>query len=82
MAQLIVRKIEMEVVAKHKERAVRQGPSAEEEHRAILREVLLGPAGQQGEITFEAYLQTMPNVGGDKDFSRIEGSMREIDLSD
>jgi hypothetical protein len=47
-----------------------------------LREVLLGPAGQQGEITFEAYLQTMPNVGGDEDFTRIEGSIREIDLSD
>ena len=69
-------------VAKLKERAVRQGRSAEEEHRAILREVLLGPAAQQGEITFESYLQTMPNVGEDEDFSRIEGSMREIDLSD
>ena len=82
MAQLIVRKIEPEVVAKLKERAVKQGRSAEEEHRAILREVLLGPAAGQSTITFEAYLQIMPNVGEDEDFSRIEGSMRDIDLSD
>ena len=37
MAQLIVRKLEAEVVARLKERAVWKGRSVEEEHRAILR---------------------------------------------
>ncbi|MCY3762753.1 MAG: DNA-binding protein, partial [Gemmatimonadetes bacterium] len=37
MAQLTVRKLVPEVVARLKERAGRKGRSAEEEHRAILR---------------------------------------------
>ena len=41
MAQLVVRKLEPEV-ARLEERAARKGRSAEEEHRATLREALLG----------------------------------------
>ncbi|NKB66110.1 MAG: DNA-binding protein [Candidatus Latescibacteria bacterium] len=81
MAQLIVRKLEPEIVAKLKERAGRRGHSAEEEHRTILREVLLGETGEQVEMSFEDYLRIMPNVGDDADFDRIEGGMRDIDLS-
>lgn len=81
MAQLIVRKLEPEVVARLKERAGRKGRSAEEEHREILREALLGTEAEVPEMTFEQYLRTMPDVGDDEDFARIEGGIREVDLS-
>ena len=41
MAQLIVRELEESVVRALKVRAAKKGVSAEAEHRAILREVLL-----------------------------------------
>ena len=81
MAQLIVRKLEPEVVARLKERAGRKGRSAEEEHRAILREALLGTGAESSEMSFEQYLRAMPDVGDDEDFARIEGGIREVDLS-
>lgn len=81
MAQLIVRKLEPEVVARLKERAGRKGRSAEEEHRAILREALLGTEAGSSELSFERYLSAMPDVGEDEDFARIEGGIREVDLS-
>lgn len=80
MAQLIVRKLDPEVVARLKERAGRNGRSAEEEHRAILREALLG-TGADSQMSFEQYLSAMPDVGEDEDFARIEGGVREVDLS-
>jgi hypothetical protein len=47
---------------------------------------VLGPDADVSEnslgMTFESYLRTMPDVGTDIDFSRIEGSMRDVDLSD
>ena len=82
MAQLIVRKLEPEIVAKLKERAGRRGRSAEEEHRAILRKVLLEAEEEHSEMTFEEYLRQMPDVGDDEDFARIEGVMRDIDFSE
>jgi plasmid stability protein len=80
MAQLTVRKLESEVVARLKERAGRHGHSAEEEHRAILREALLG--GAAARMSFEDYLVAMPGGGTDEDFSRIEGTFRDVDLAD
>ncbi len=82
MAQLLVRKIEPRVVRKLKERAGKHGRSAEEEHRAILQSVLLGDEDETVDMTFEAYLRTMPDVGDDHDFCRIEGSIRDVDLVD
>ena len=73
MAQLIVGKLEPEVVARLEERASRKGRSAEEEHRAILREALLGTEAES-EMSFEQYLRVMPDVGDDEDFARIEAS--------
>ena len=66
MAQLIVRKLDPEIVAKLKERAGRRGRSAEEEHRAILREALMGQDASEPKLTFEEYLRTMPDVGNDE----------------
>jgi plasmid stability protein len=82
MAQLIVRKLEPEIVAKLKERAGKRGHSAEEEHRLILRQALFETSAAEQQTTFEQYLRSMPDVGQDEDFARIEGSMRDIDLSE
>ena len=82
MLDLIVREVEPEIVEKLKERANEHCRSIEEEHRQILREVLLEKREVTLSKTFEDYLRSMPDVGLDTDFERIEGKMREIDLSE
>lgn len=57
MSQLIVRNLDPRVLQALKERAGRQGRSAEAEHRAILETVLLG--GRRGRA-FNAWLLAMP----------------------
>ena len=79
MAQLIVRKLEPEIVARLAERAGRKGRSTEEEHRAILREALLGAETESPEMSFEQYLRAMPDVGEDEDFARPPATMEERD---
>jgi plasmid stability protein len=51
-----------------KQRAARHGRSAEAEHRALLEELLLRPKGK----SFAETLASMPNVGEDEDFERVE----------
>ncbi len=76
MAQLIVRKVEDEVVRALKERAGRHGRSAEAEHREILRAALLeAPAEDPKAILFD-----MPDVGEDADFERLRDLPRPIAL--
>jgi plasmid stability protein len=74
MAQLIVRELEESVVRALKVRAAEKGVSAEAEHRAILREVLLCRSSR----SFKEALLAMPNVGDDSDFA-IE---RDVDRDD
>jgi len=74
MAQLIVRELEESVVRALKLRAAKKGVSAEAEHRAILREVLL----RRSSRSFKEALLAMPNVGKDADFA-IE---RDLDRDD
>ena len=74
MAQLIVRELEESVVRALKARAAKKGVSAEAEHRAILREVLL----RRSSRSFKEALLAMPNVGDDADFA-IE---RDVDRDD
>jgi plasmid stability protein len=74
MAQLIVRELEESVVRALKVRAAKKGVSAEAEHRAILREVLLGRSSR----SFKEALLAMPDVGNDADFA-IE---RDVDRDD
>ncbi|MEW6754064.1 MAG: DNA-binding protein [Candidatus Latescibacterota bacterium] len=76
MAQLTVRNVEEGVVKALRLRAARSGRSAEAEHRAILREVLLP---ERPRVSLEEFLRTMPDVGDDEDFARIEGAMREVE---
>lgn len=78
MPQLIVRQIEEKVVRKLKERAGTHGVSMEEEHRQILREVLLGKAAKRP--SFKEALLAMPNVGDDRDFERGPQIERPVEL--
>lgn len=77
MSQLTVRNIDESVVKALRLRAAQNGRSAEAEHREILRKALLREARQP---SFEEFLGSMPEVGNDDDFARIEGRMREVEL--
>ena len=68
MASLIVRNLDEQIVIALKQRAARHGVSAEAEHRRILEEALRAPARQ----TFAEVLASMPDVGRDEDFARVE----------
>lgn len=70
MAQLVVRRIDDELVDRLKERAAANQRSAEEEHRQILSRALRGPKRR----SFAEVLASMPNVGEDADFARSQDS--------
>jgi antitoxin FitA len=70
VAQLIVRNLDESIVQALKERAAKHNRSAEQEHREILKNALLGPKKR----SLAAVLAAMPNVGEDADFAR-----RQID---
>ena len=73
MANLVVRNLDRRIVDVLKQRAARHGRSAEAEHRVILKEVLL-PSNRK---SFAEVLSSMPNVGRDDDFERIEDEHEE-----
>lgn len=77
MAQLIVRNLDEEVVRRLKLRAAQNGRSTEAEHRAILEAVLLERSSQS---SLKQLLQSMPDLGEDTDFDRIEDCSREVAL--
>jgi plasmid stability protein len=68
MANLVVRNLDQRIVDALKQRAARHGRSAEAEHRVLLEALLLRPRGK----SFAEALATMPNVGQDEDFERVE----------
>ena len=68
MANLIVRNVDNKVVSALKARAGKAGVSAEAEHRRILEEALLKPRKK----SFAEALASIPDVGIDADFERIE----------
>lgn len=70
MANLIVRNLDDTIVNALKQRAARHGLSAEAEHRRILEEALRGPTKR----SFVEVLASMPDVGRDEDFDRVEDS--------
>lgn len=76
MGQLIVRQLDDELVKALKRRAARNGRSAEAEHRAILRQALVGDADRP---SFKDFLLSMPNVGVDDDFAAPRDLPREVD---
>jgi plasmid stability protein len=77
MAQLIVRDIEDEVVEELKVRAARNGQSAEEEHRQILRRAL---APSPFSSSLKELLEQMPDAGTDDDFERSQDRGRPVTL--
>ncbi len=91
MAQLIVRRLEKEVVQKLREQAAKYGVSMEEQHRRILRVTLLRKKKpslkrkpkRAPKMSLKEYLLAMPDVGKDSDFEipRL-GKIRDVDLSD
>ena len=68
MANLVVRNLDNKVVNALKKRAAKHGKSAEAEHRTILEEALL----RTNKKSFAEVISSMPNVGQDEDFERIE----------
>jgi plasmid stability protein len=66
---LVVRNVDAEVVQLLKERAARNGRSAEAEHREILKAALRQPRKR----SFNEVLLSMPNVGEDADFEGLRG---------
>ncbi len=69
MADLLVRGVDEELVLALKERAGAHGRSAEAEHREILAAALARPRRR----SFAEVLASMPDVGADSDFERVEG---------
>ena len=74
MANLVVRNLDQRIVDALKQRAAKHGRSAEAEHRAILEEALLLTSKKK---SFAEVLSTMPDVGQDADFERIEDADKE-----
>lgn len=77
MAQLLVRKLEEEVVKRLRIRAAEHGRSAEAEHREILRQTLLPGRRRQ---SLKELLLSMPAVGRDSDFERARDLGREVEV--
>jgi antitoxin FitA len=68
MPDLLVRGVDEEIIRALKERAGAHSRSAEAEHRAILAEALARPKRRR----FAEVLASMPPVGLDADFERVE----------
>ena len=68
MPNLLVRNVDESIIQALKEQAARHHRSAEAEHRAILEKSL----GNKRRKNFAQALMTMPDVGWDEDFARIE----------
>jgi plasmid stability protein len=68
MANLIVRNVDEGIIKALKSRAGRHGTSAEAEHRKILAQALL----KRRKRSFAQVLATMPNVGKESDFKRVQ----------
>jgi antitoxin FitA len=76
MADLLVRGVDDAIARALKQRAGANGRSAEAEHRAILAAALTVPSKR----SFAEVLASMPDVGGDGDFERVEpaGASRNV----
>ncbi len=68
VVDLLVRNVDKSLVRALKERAGAHGRSAEAEHRAILAAALARPR----RLSFAEALQSMPAVGLNSDFERVE----------
>jgi len=67
MPSLVVRNLDETLVKALKARAASHHRSAEAEHRAILADVLMKPQRK----SFAKVISSIPNVGLDSDFQRV-----------
>ena len=81
MSQLVVRKLEPAVVRKLRQKAAADGISMEEEHRRILRNVLLDES-LAPQKNLKDYLLSMPagDADTDADFARPPAKVRPVKL--
>jgi plasmid stability protein len=70
MANLLVRGVDDALVQSLREQAAAHGRSAEAEHREILARALRRPKKR----SFSEALMSMPDVGEDADFARVNDS--------
>ena len=83
MSQLLVRNIPESLVKKLKRRAVEHGLSTEEEHRQILKEVLLHPEEKSAQpYTLFDHIRKLGEIAPDFEFGRKRrrGKRRAIKL--
>ena len=73
MAELLVRDVEPAILARLKQRADEHRRSVEDEHRAILRDVLLAGDQETPAMTFEAYLAENARRGNGCGFFKNRG---------
>jgi plasmid stability protein len=77
VAQLIVRNLDDEMVARLRQRAAKHRRSTEAEHREILRQAL----PSQRRASLKQHLLGMPDVGTDEDFAgQLDRPRRAIKL--
>jgi antitoxin FitA len=79
MASLVVRNLDQRIVDALDQRAARHGRSVEAELRAILEDVLLGRPKKR---SLAEALASMPNVGRDEDFERLEDADEDVHVFD
>ena len=70
MADLVLRDVDDDVVRALKERAVARGRTVEAEHKSILAAALAPPKRR----SFAEVLASIPNVGTDADFDRVQST--------
>jgi plasmid stability protein len=75
MPQILIRRLDHQVVRKLRAKAASDGISAEEEARRILRRSLVGDAPDMPLIDF---LRTMPDVGDGRIFRRPKRKPRKV----
>jgi plasmid stability protein len=78
VANLLVRGVDEAIVKALKARAFEHGQSAEAEHRAILVAALAGPRKR----SFAEILASMPDVGTDADFKRLNSVGKDSPIID
>ena len=77
MPQILVRRLDHQVVHRLRAKAASDGISAEEEARRILRRSLVGEVPDMPLIDF---LRTMPDVGDGRIFRRPKRKQRKVKL--
>ena len=81
MPQLVVRNLDALLVRRLKERAVKHGVSAEEEHRRILQAALQEQQDSSGYDILKEVLMDERFAHIDVSFERIKEVPKDIDLS-